>query len=295
VREKLQARFPDLAVALVPMETSGDKLLDAPLAKFGGKGLFVKELEEGLLDRHIDLAVHSLKDVPVELPKGLHLGTICEREDPRDALVAPAHRKLDRLPQGARVGTGSLRRQAQLMARRPDLEIVPLRGNVATRLEKIKREGLDGVILALAGLRRLGLEEHITEVLDPAVMLPAIGQGALGIECRADDSGTNGRIAVLAHGESTIRAVAERAFLGRLGGGCQVPIGAYATLDGDRLDLRAFLGTPDGRRTITGERPGAARDAEALGSDLAEEFLGRGAGAILEELEAAFGSPSAAS
>ncbi len=290
VRDKLQARFADINVALVPMQTSGDKLLDAPLAKFGGKGLFVKELEEGLLDRRIDLAVHSLKDVPAELPPGLHLGAICEREDPRDVLVAPAHRELGRLPEGARVGTGSLRRRAQLMARRPDLEIVPLRGNVATRLEKIERQGLDGVILALAGLRRLGLEGRATEVIDPAILVPAIGQGALGIECRTDDPETNARIAVLTHDESRIRAESERAFLARLGGGCQVPIGAYATLEGERLTLRAFLGTPDGKRVLTGERTAAATEAEGLGRGLAEEFIGRGAEAILAEIEAAFGS-----
>jgi hydroxymethylbilane synthase len=290
VREKLQAHFADMNVALVPMQTSGDKLLDAPLAKFGGKGLFVKELEEGLLGRRIDLAVHSLKDVPAELPRGLHLGAICEREDPRDVLVAPAHRQLDRLPEGARLGTGSLRRRAQLMARRPDLEIVPLRGNVATRLEKIDRQGLDGVILALAGLRRLGLEERVTEVIDPAILLPAIGQGSLAIECRADDPETNARVAVLTHGESRIRAESERAFLARLGGGCQVPIGACATLEGERLTLRAFLGTPDGKRVLRGERAAPAPEAETLGRGLAEEFIGRGAEAILAEMEAAFES-----
>jgi hydroxymethylbilane synthase len=174
------------------------------------------------------------------------------------------------------VGTGSLRRQAQLKVRRPDLEIVPLRGNVATRLEKIERQGLDGVILAMAGLRRLGLEGHVTEAIDPAILLPAIGQG----------------IAVLTHGESRIRSVSERAFLGRLGGGCQVPIGAYATLEGERLTLRAFLGTPDGKRVLTGERAAAAGEAEALGRGLAEEFIGRGAEAILAEIEAAFESGS---
>ncbi len=289
VRGRLAALHPGLAIDLVPMETQGDKLLDAPLAKFGGKGLFVKELEEALLDGRIDLAVHSLKDVPVVLPEGLHLSVICEREDPRDALVAPRHGGFDGLPRGARVGTSSLRRQAQLKSRRPDLTIVPLRGNVQTRLNKIEQENLDAVVLALAGLRRLGLEDRVTEILAPEVSLPAIGQGALAIECRAEDAQTNARLAPLRHAESTLATRAERAFLARLGGGCQVPLGAYATLEGDTLRLRAFVGSPDGERTVSGERRGPATDGESIGRALAEDLIGRGAEAIIAGLESAPG------
>lgn len=292
VGDRLAALHGGLAIDLVPMETQGDKLLDAPLAKFGGKGLFVKELEEALLEGRIDLAVHSLKDVPITLPEGLHLGAICEREDPRDALVAPRHGGFDDLPRGARVGTSSLRRQAQLKARRPDLEIVPLRGNVQTRLDKIEREGLSAVVLALAGLRRLGLEDRVTEIFDPEVSLPAIGQGALAIECRVRDAETNARLAPLAHAESTLAVRAERAFLARLGGGCQVPLGAYATLQGVALHLRAFVGSPDGTRTVSGERRGPAEEGESIGRALAEDLIARGAEEIIAELELALGSPA---
>jgi hydroxymethylbilane synthase len=285
VRDALTARFPDRPVELVPMETKGDKLLDAPLAKLGGKGLFVKELEEGLLDGRIDLAVHSLKDVPVDLPAGLHLGAVCEREDPRDALVAPAHRAFVKLPRGARVGTSSLRRQSQLLAVRPDLCIVPLRGNVQTRLEKLEREGLDAVVLAFAGLRRLGLDKRATEILDPCVSLPAIGQGSLAIECRAEDAGTNAYVCALDHPESALAARTERAFLATLGGGCQVPLGAYAVIEGDGVWLRAFVATPDGKRMVAGERRGRAEEGDALGCSLAEDLARRGAAEILAELE----------
>ncbi len=289
VRDRLAARHAWLPIALLPMETQGDRWLDAPLAKLGGKGLFVKELEEALLDGRIDLAVHSLKDVPVVLPEGLHLGAICEREDPRDALVAPRHGTFDRLPRGARVGTSSLRRQSQMKARRPDLDIVPLRGNVQTRLERFEREGLDAVVLALAGLRRLGLEDRVTEILDPEVSLPAIGQGALAIECRAKDATTNERLGPMAHAESTLATRAERAFLARLGGGCQVPLGAYATLEGPALRLRAFVGSPDGLRAVRGERRGPSVSGEAIGRALAEELIAAGAEEILADLEGAPG------
>ncbi len=285
VRDALSARFPERSVELVLMETKGDKLLDAPLAKFGGKGLFVKDLEEGLLDGRIDLAVHSLKDVPVELPVGLHLSAICEREDPRDALVAPTHLSFKNLPRGSRVGTSSLRRQSQLLAIRPDLSIVPLRGNVQTRLEKLDREGLDAVILAFAGLRRLGLEGRATEILDLSVSLPAVGQGSLAIECRVDDAETNARVRTLEHPESALAASAERAFLASLGGGCQVPMGGYAVIEGDRVWLRAFVATPDGKRVIAGGRRGRAEEGGAVGRALAEDLARRGAAEILSELE----------
>ena len=268
------------------METTGDKLIDIPLEQYGGKELFVKELEEALLDGRVDLAVHSLKDLPVVLPPGLHLAAVSEREDPRDALVSPAHITLGKLPKKGRVGTGSLRRRAQLKAYRPDLEIVPIRGNVATRLEKLGRERLDGVILALAGLRRLGLDSHATEIMDVVRFVPAIGQGALGIECRMDDAATNALVAALNHPESAKTAAAERGFLLRLGGGCQVPLGAYAKLSkGDTIDIHAFVGTPDGVRALRGSRSGPALQAERLGRELAEELLDQGAGEILAALE----------
>lgn len=268
------------------METTGDKLIDVPLEQYGGKELFVKELEEALLDGRVDLAVHSLKDLPVALPPGLHLAAVCEREDPRDALVSPAHTTLDQLPKKGRVGTSSLRRRAQLKAYRPDLEIVPIRGNVATRLGKIEGEGLDGVLLAIAGLRRLGLDSRATEIFDVMRFVPAIGQGALGIECRKDDAATNALVAALNHPESAKTAAAERGFLLRLGGGCQVPLGAYAKLSkGDTIDIHAFVGTPDGVRALRGSRSGPALHAEKLGHDLAGDLLDQGAGEILAALE----------
>ena len=288
VRARLRAACPGVDAHLVLIETQGDKLLGAPLAKFGGKGLFVKELEEGLLEGRVDIAVHSLKDVPVELPPGLHLAAICEREDPRDALVATRDARLADLPSGARVGTSSLRRQALLKTIRPDLEVVPVRGNVQTRLGRLEEGSVDAVILALAGLRRLGLEAWATEVFDPGVFVPAIGQGALAIESRAEDATTNARAAKIDHGLSARAVQAERAFLARLGGGCQVPLGAHATLENGDLHLRAFLGSPDGARVIRGERRGGRAEGEAMGRDLAEEFLARGAGEIIAELEGLF-------
>ncbi len=287
MRAALSRHFPHLSLTLVPMETSGDRLQAAPLAGDGGKALFVKELEEALLAGRIDLAVHSLKDVPAVLPAGLHLGAITEREDPRDALVAPEHGTLARLPAGARIGTGALRRQSQILRQRPDISVVPMRGNVPTRLDKIDREGLDGVVLALAGLRRLGLESRVTEVLDAAICVPAIGQGALGLECRVDDAGTNAMLARLEHPASAVAAAAERAFLGRLGGGCTVPMGGHATVEGGEVTMRAFVGSPDGRRTVEGERSGPAKEAVEVGRALAEALLEKGAGEIL----AALGAP----
>jgi hydroxymethylbilane synthase len=287
VRATLARQFPDLGIRVITMQTSGDRLRDVSLAGEGGKALFVKELEEALLANEIDLAVHSLKDVPAALPPGLHLGAVTEREDPRDALVAPEHRTLDRLPPGARLGTGALRRQSQLLGLRSDLSIVPLRGNVPTRLEKIAREGLAGVVLAFAGLRRLGLAERVTEVLDVSRCVPAVGQGSLGLECRVDDAETNAKLAALAHPASAVAAAAERAFLGRLGGGCQVPLGAHATVGGGEVALRAFVGTPDGARALRDERRGPEGSAAEVGRALAESLLDRGAGEIL----AALGAP----
>jgi len=282
VRDRLQEAHPGLRVELVRMTTQGDKVLDSPLAKIGGKGLFVKELEEGLLGGRADLAVHSIKDVPVELPDGLHLPVICEREDPRDAFVSRRFASLDELPQGARVGTSSLRRQCQIKARRPDLEILNLRGNVNTRLAKLDAGDFDAVILAAAGLLRLGFAGRITTYLDTAVSLPAMGQGAVGIECRRDDPEVNELIAVLDHTTTHILVSAERAMNHRLEGGCQVPIAGHAVLENGALFLRGLVGYPDGSQVIRDEIRGDPAEATALGIALAEQLLERGAGAILK-------------
>lgn len=282
VRDRLLEAHHGLRVELVRMTTQGDKVLDSPLAKIGGKGLFVKELEEGLLSGRADLAVHSMKDVPVELPAGLHLPVICEREDPRDAFVSRHYASLDQLPQGARVGTSSLRRQCQIKARRPDLEILNLRGNVNTRLAKLDGGEFDAVILAAAGLLRLGFAGRVTAYLDTTLSLPAIGQGAVGIECRSDDPEVNQLIAVLDHTPTHIRVSAERAMNHRLEGGCQVPIAGHAVLEDGALILRGLVGYPDGSQIIRGEIRGDPGDAAKLGTLLAEDLLARGAGAILK-------------
>jgi hydroxymethylbilane synthase len=287
VRDRLLAAHPGLQVELVRMSTQGDKILDSPLAKIGGKGLFVKELEEGLLSGRADLAVHSMKDVPVELPTGLHLAVICEREDPRDAFVSRHYKTLDELPRGARVGTSSLRRQSQIKARRPDLEILSLRGNVNTRLAKLDDGKFDAVILAAAGLLRLGFGERITAYLDTDICLPAIGQGAVGIECRSVDQEVNRLVAVLNDPDTHTRVIAERAMNHRLEGGCQVPIAGHAILSGDTLQLRGMVGAPDGSRMISGEISGPRTDAQRLGVALADELLSRGAAAILKAVYAA--------
>jgi len=286
VAQLLRERHAGLRVELVRMTTQGDKILDSPLAKIGGKGLFVKELEQSLFDGRTDLAVHSMKDVPVELPEGLHLPVVLAREEPRDAFVSLHHRHFDDLPPRARLGTSSLRRQAQLQALRPDLEIVSLRGNVGTRLQRLTEGRYDAIILAAAGLIRLGLADRMTHMLDTEVCLPAIGQGAVGIECRAGDARVNDLIAALGCRDTQVCVSAERALNRRLEGGCQVPIAGHATLDGDRLRLRGLVGQPDGSEIVRGERTGAAADAEQLGVALADELLDRGAAAILQNLYA---------
>ncbi len=284
VKARLQQCHPGLEVELVKMVTQGDKILDAPLAKVGGKGLFVKELELGMLAGEVDIAVHSMKDVPVEFPEGLHLPVICEREDPRDAFVSNNYDSFDDLPQGARVGTSSLRRQCQLKARRPDLEIISLRGNVNTRLKKLDEGQYDAIILAAAGLKRLGFEQRIRATLDVNVSLPAIGQGAVGIECRRDDERVNTLIAPLNHPETAVRVRAERAMNARLEGGCQVPIGGYAELDHGVMLLRGLVGRPDGGEVVRGNIAGRPEDAEELGRALADDLLARGAREILQEV-----------
>ncbi len=289
VAERLQALHPGLEVELVGMTTQGDRILDSPLARVGGKGLFVKELEQGLLDGRADLAVHSMKDVPVELPRGLHLPVVCPREDPRDAFVSPRYADLAELPPGARVGTSSLRRQCQLRARRPDLQVLDLRGNVGTRLAKLDRGEYEAVVLAAAGLRRLGLEGRIRRLLAVEESLPAIGQGAIGIECRRGDGRVEGLIAPLDHPETHCCVRAERAVNRRLHGGCQVPLAAHAVLRGGRLELAALVGYPDGSLVLRACREGPASDPEALGEAVAEELLARGAGRILEAVLGAAG------
>jgi hydroxymethylbilane synthase len=286
VRDSLKALHPEIEIELVKMVTQGDKILDTPLAKVGGKGLFVKELESGMLKGEADIAVHSMKDVPVEFPEGLHLAVICEREDPRDAFVSNTFEKIEDLPEGARVGTSSMRRMCQIRAWRPDLQIHDLRGNVNTRLRKLDDGEYDAIILACAGLKRLGFDERIRTALDPGFSLPAIGQGAVGIECRSEDPYINELIAPLNHPATRTRVLAERAMNNRLEGGCQVPIGGYAELDRGTLLIRGLVGRPDGSEMVRGEIAGHAEEAEFLGTTLAEDLLSRGADEILKDVYA---------
>jgi len=282
VKARLEASHPGLKVSLVPMVSRGDKLLDAPLAKIGGKGLFVKELETALMENEADIAVHSMKDVPMEFPEGLGLYCICEREDPRDAFVSNHFDDLDALPPGSVVGTSSLRRQAQLLARRPDLKIQFLRGNVNTRLAKLDAGEYDAIILAAAGLIRLGFGERIRSSISVDESLPAGGQGAVGIECRTTDSELHALLECLNHAPTATRVVAERALNKCLNGGCQVPIACYAVLEGDQLWLRGLVGQPDGTVLLRAEGRAPAADAEALGVQVAEALLDQGAEQILQ-------------
>jgi len=284
VKARLEAAHPGLQVSLVPMVSKGDKLLDAPLAKIGGKGLFVKELETALLEDQADIAVHSMKDVPMDFPAGLGLFCICEREDPRDAFVSNTFESLDALPAGSVVGTSSLRRQAQLLARRPDLKIHFLRGNVNTRLAKLDAGEYDAIILAAAGLIRLGFEARIRASISAEHSLPAGGQGAVGIECRVGDAELQQLLAPLNHTETALRVTAERAMNKHLNGGCQVPIACYAILEGEQLWLRGLVGEPDGSRLLRAEQRGSAEDAERLGIEVAEALLAQGAGEILKAI-----------
>lgn len=282
VRAELERLHAGLVVELVTFTTQGDKILDTPLAKIGGKGLFVKELEVALLDGRADIAVHSMKDVPMDFPEGLGLLAIGEREDPRDAFVSNRFATLDELPATAVVGTSSLRRQCQLRHRRPDLVIKDLRGNVNTRLAKLDAGEYDALILASAGLKRLGFNDRIRSSLAPEISLPAVGQGALGIEARLDDTRIADLIAPLDHADSAVRVRAERAMNRRLQGGCQVPIAGFAELHGDELHLRALVGSVDGREILVDEIRGSRNQAEALGEQLAERLLAAGAGRILQ-------------
>ena len=284
VEAKLRERYPELHVVQKRMTTKGDRVLDAPLAKIGGKGLFTKELEQAMLAGEIDLAVHSLKDMPTELPEGLVLAAVTERFDPGDAVVSPRYQTLANLPQGAKVGTSSLRRRAQLLAKRPDLEIVSLRGNVNTRLKKLEEENFDAIILAVAGLKRLGFHDRITEVLPREICLPAVGQGALAIEARAADEATLSLIAFLDDVATRAAARAERAFLARVEGGCQVPVGVYAEAADEALEMEAVIASIDGERLYRRKKAGSTLDAEKIGRALAEELLAMGGKEILQEL-----------
>ncbi|MEK6539194.1 MAG: hydroxymethylbilane synthase [Deltaproteobacteria bacterium] len=305
VKGEIERKNPGLGVEIVKIKTTGDKILDVPLAKVGGKGLFVKEIEEALLSKRIDLAVHSMKDVPTDLPKGLHLAAITEREDPRDAFIGrkqeagskkpevenngkscllPLTSCLLNLPQGANVGTSSLRRSSQLLSLRPDLKISQLRGNLNTRLKKLDDGGFDAIILAAAGVKRLGWSDRITEYIPPEISLPAIGQGALGIETRTDDKETNALIAFFDHSPTSISVRGERAFLRRLEGGCQVPIAAYGEVKDEKMNLIGLVASTDGKKIIKDSIAGTVDRAEALGVELAEKLLKMGAWDILKEV-----------
>lgn len=281
VKSELEKAHPNLKVSLVPMVSRGDQLLDSPLAKIGGKGLFVKELELALLEDRADIAVHSMKDVPMHFPEGLGLFCICEREDPRDAFVANSFASLDELPQGSIVGTSSLRRQAQLLKLRPDLTINFLRGNVNTRLAKLDAGEYDAIILAAAGLLRLGFAERIRSYLSVEDSLPAGGQGAVGIECRVDDDELHQLLAVLHDPDTADRVTAERALNTHLNGGCQVPIACYAVLEQDQLWLRGMVGQPDGSQLLMAQARAPRAQASQLGVQVAEDLLSQGAGEIL--------------
>jgi hydroxymethylbilane synthase len=294
IKSELKKLNPDLEIELNKIKTTGDKILDVPLAKVGGKGLFVKEIEEALLRNEADIAVHSMKDVPTDFPEGLHLAVITKREDPRDAFITAVSsqqsassqqiKSFKDLPQGATIGTSSLRRSCQLLSIRPDLKIEQLRGNLDTRLRKLDEGQFDAIILAAAGVKRLGWSERITEILPPEISLPAIGQGAVGIECRIKDEFINNLISQLNHNETSVCVRAERAFLKKLEGGCQVPIAAYARLIDGRVVMDGLVGSVSGDRIVKGRIEGTPNDAENLGIRLAEDLLSRGAKEILDEV-----------
>ncbi|MDA8122482.1 MAG: hydroxymethylbilane synthase [Deltaproteobacteria bacterium] len=276
-------------VEIVRIKTTGDTILDVPLSRVGGKGLFVKEIEEALLEGRVDLAVHSMKDVPTDLPEALTIVAITKREDPRDAFLSNKVKRFEDLPKGARVGTSSLRRQTQLLGLRPDLAILDNRGNLDTRIRKMEEGKFDAIILAAAGLRRLGWEKKITQILPEGTSLPAIGQGALGIEIRRDDEATREAVSFLDDRDTSVAVRAERGFLKRLEGGCQVPIAAYGRTNGNSVSLEGMVGRPDGSQIIRGSAQGSVADPEAIGVALAEQLLARGAKEILDEVYRAAG------
>lgn len=285
IQSQLAGLYPGAEIRILGLTTEGDRRLDVALAKIGGKGLFVKELEDALAAGRADIAVHSVKDVPMALPRGFILAAVGERGDPRDAFVSNRYAGLAELPEGARVGTSSPRRECQLRARYPRLRITPLRGNVPTRLKKLDAGGYEAVILAAAGLKRLGLEHRITRLLAPSECLPAPGQGALGIECLESRADLSGLLAPLNHAETASCVAAERAFSLALSGNCNLPLGAYAEASGKRLHLRGFVGAPDGSRLVSGEQEGPAGDPLAVGAELAERLKAQGAADILAQLQ----------
>lgn len=284
IKALIEGEYADTVVELNKIVTKGDKILDVPLAKVGGKGLFVKELEEAMLSGEADMAVHSMKDVPAELPEGLHLGIVTKRENPMDAFVSNKYKTLTDLPKGAKIGTSSLRRRAQLAILRPDLVIEDLRGNLDTRLRKLDEGQYEAIILAAAGLNRLKLSDRISAVFDPAEMLPAVGQGAVGIELRTTDKELLDGLQFLAHRDTFVAVKAERAFLLTLEGGCQVPIAGHCQVDGDNISITGLVASVDGKEVLKKTATGLAKDAETVGRSLANDLLDMGAKAILEEV-----------
>ncbi len=284
IKNQLEETHEGLQVELITIKTTGDKIQDVPLAKIGGKGLFLKEIEDALLKNKIDIAVHSMKDVPVQLPRRLCIASFTERQDPRDALISKNGVKLADMPKNAKIGTGSMRRQTQLLNYRPDFEIIPLRGNIDTRIKKLETEGLDGIILAAAGLIRMGWAEQITEYIDTGILLPAIGQGSVGIETRDFDIDVIEAVVALDHEDTNYALEAERGFLRVLEGGCQVPIGGYATIQDGQLTIKGLVGDLGGKEIIKSEKTGAIENAEYIGQDLGKEILGMGADRILKEV-----------
>jgi hydroxymethylbilane synthase len=285
IKDLLQEHHSELAVDITIIKTSGDKIQDVPLAKIGGKGLFVKEIEEGLLKRKVDFAVHSMKDMPIIFPMNLCIACVTKRENPFDALISRNNIKLDDLPKGAKIGTGSLRRMSQLLYYRPDLKLVPLRGNLETRLKKLETEGLDAIILAAAGLIRLGWSDRITEIISPEVLLPAMGQGAVGIETRKNDVDNQILLADMDHEETHYALDAERALVSKLEGGCNVPIGSFATLNGDQITLTGLVASLDGKTMYKKELTDLKTNAIALGRKLGDELIELGADRIMQEIK----------
>jgi len=284
VADRLKARHPDMVIEIFVIKTRGDRMQNVSLTSIGGKGVFVKEIEEALLKGDIGIAVHSMKDVPVELPEELEIGIVTEREDPRDVLISRGDKKIEDLPKDARIGTGSLRRGLQLRNLMPDVEVVSIRGNLDTRIKKIKTDNLDGVVVAAAGMKRMGWEERVSQYIPVELMMPSPGQGALGIEFRRDDEKMKDLVSFLNHRSSSIEVMAERTFLKELGGGCQVPIAAYGKKQGNELVLRGLAGSLDGRVIIADEVRGSSEDWEELGKRLAENIWSRGGREILEEI-----------
>jgi hydroxymethylbilane synthase len=284
VARQLKSFHPELEVELVPMTTKGDQILNSPLSKVGGKGLFVKELEVAMLEDRADIAVHSMKDVPMEFPEGLQLSAILKREDPRDAFLSNKYSSLDALPDGAILGTASLRRQAIVKAAYPNIEIKMLRGNINTRIAKLEAGEYDAIILAASGLKRMGFDQRITAIIPPEIMLPAVGQGALGIEARSNDAVVDTLLAPLRDTETTYRLNCERAMNNRLNGGCQIPVAGYSEVNAGQITLRAFLGYPDGSQVFKSEHSAVLDAAEALGTQVAEDLIAQGGDKVLDSL-----------